>query len=272
MRITVAMLERQYSKLTATMAAEKRVRRNAYFGRNFLINASSLVLITTATKPPDGVYALEMTNVAKRKVTAKAAIFFWSALGVKKIIVADATGQTLLEESEVLLLNNMEVEIEQIEYLQDNRLVIQKGKGYGEGALIKYALQKSQLLKNENSFFKCTGKVYCRNFAEIFDLVQTNNIKNIFWRDALKSSTIDTRFFYVSKDFCNNVLLPVFESIDDKNNTTMEHAVMNAARQRMIQGTSIRPMLSGFSGGMDKPYFDSSLGFLDQNLPCWVSQ
>lgn len=272
MRITVAMLERQYSKLTATMAAEKRVRRNAYFGRNFLINASSLVLITTATKPPDGVHALEMTNVAKRKVTAKAAIFFWSALGVKKIIVADATGQTLLEESEVLLLNNMEVEIEQIEYLQDNRLVIQKGKGYGEGALIKYALQKSQLLKNENSFFKCTGKVYCRNFAEIFDLIQTNNIKNIFWRDALKSSTIDTRFFYVSKDFCNNVLLPVFESIDDKNNTTMEHAVMNAARQRMIQGTSIRPMLSGFSGGMDKPYFDSSLGFLDQNLPCWVSQ
>ena len=271
MRITVAMLERQYSKLTATMTAEKRVRRNAYFGRNFLINASSLVLITTATKPPDGVHALEMTNVAKRKVTAKAAIFFWSALGVKKIIVADATGQTLLEESEVLLLNNMEVEIEQIEYLQDNRLVIQKGKGYGEGALIKYALQKSQLLKNENSFFKCTGKVYCRNFAEIFDLIQTNNIKNIFWRDALKSSTIDTRFFYVSKDFCNNVLLPVFESIDDKNNTTMEHAVMNAARQRMIQGTSIRPMLSGFSGGMDKPYFDSSLGFLDQNLPCWVS-
>lgn len=237
-----------------------------------MINASSLVLITTATKPPDGVHALEMTNVAKRKVTAKAAIFFWSALGVKKIIVADATGQTLLEESEVLLLNNMEVEIEQIEYLQDNRLVIQKGKGYGEGALIKYTLQKSQLLKNENSFFKCTGKVYCRNFAEIFDLIQTNNIKNIFWRDALKSSTIDTRFFYVSKDFCNNVLLPVFESIDDKNNTTMEHAVMNAARQRMIQGTSIRPMLSGFSGGMDKPYFDSSLGFLDQNLPCWVSQ
>lgn len=237
-----------------------------------MINPSSLVLITTATKPPEGVHALEMTNVAKRKVTAKAAVFFWSALGVKKIIVADATGQTLLEESEVLLLNKMEVEIEQIQYLQDNRLVIEKGKGYGEGALIKYALQKSQLLKYENSFFKCTGKVYCRNFAEIFDLIQTNNIKNIFWRDALKSSMIDTRFFYVSKDFCYNDLLPVFADIDDKINITMEHAVMKAARKCMIQGTSIRPMLSGFSGGMDKPYFDSSLGFLDQNLPCWVGQ
>jgi hypothetical protein len=237
-----------------------------------LINVSSLVLITTATQPPEGVHGLEMTNVARRKITAKAAVFFWSALGVKKIVVADATGQTLLEESEVLMLNKMDVEIEQIQYLQDTRLVIQKGKGYGEGALIKYALQKSQLLKNENNFFKCTGKVYCRNIIEIFNLIQANKIQNIFWRDALKSFLIDTRFFYVSKDFCHNVLLPDFEKIDERNNMAMEHVVMKMARERMIPSTSERPMLSGFSGSMDQPYFDSSLGFLDHNLPCWVGQ
>jgi hypothetical protein len=237
-----------------------------------LINASSLVLITTATKPPEGVHGLEMTNVATRKITAKAAVFFWSALGVKKIVIADATGQTLLEEPEMLMLNKMGVEIEQIQYQQDNLFVIQKGKGYGEGALIKNALQKSQLLQHENNFFKCTGKVYCRNFVEIFNLIQANNIKNIFWRDALKGFIIDTRFFYVSKEFCNNVLLPIFENIDDKNNMAMEHVVMKMARERMTQGTSTRPMLSGFSGSMDQPYFDSSLGFLDHNLPCWVGQ
>ena len=97
-------------------------------------NASSLVLITTATKPPEGVYILEMTNVSKRIITAKAAVFFWSALGVKKIVIADATGQTLLDDSEVLMLNQMGVELEQVHYLQDNDLVIKKGKGYGEGA------------------------------------------------------------------------------------------------------------------------------------------
>ena len=237
-----------------------------------MTNASSLILITTATNPPEGVHGLEMTNVAKRKITAKAAVFFWSALGVKKIVVADATGQMLLEESEVLMLNKMNVEFEQIQYLQDNLVVIQKGKGFGEGALSKYALQKSQLIKNENSFFKCTGKVYCRNFVEIFNLIQANNIKNIFWRDALKGFIMDTRFFYVSKEFCNNILLPVFENIDDKNNMAMEHAVMKMARERMTQGAATRPMLSGFSGSMNQPYFDSSLGFLDQNLPCWVSQ
>jgi hypothetical protein len=75
-----------------------------------------------------------MTNVSKRIITAKAAVFFWSALGVKKIVIADATGQTLLDDSEVLMLNQMGVELEQVHYLQDNDLVIKKGKGYGEGA------------------------------------------------------------------------------------------------------------------------------------------
>lgn len=165
--------------------------------------ASSLVLITTATKPPEGIFALEMTNVAKRIITAKAAVFFWSALGVKKIVIADATSQVLLEDSEVLMLNQMNIEIEQIHYQQDNDLIIRKGKGYGEGALIKFALQNSRLLQSADNFFKCTGKVYCRNYLEIFDLIQKNNIQNIFWRELFGNS-VDTRFFMPLRILLNN--------------------------------------------------------------------
>jgi len=237
-----------------------------------LSNVSSLVLITTATKPPHGVFLLEMTNVAKRIITAKAAVFFWSALGVKKIVIADATGQTLLDDSEMLMLNQMDVEVEQIHYLQDNELVIKKGKGYGEGALIKFALQNSKFLQKENNFFKCTGKIYCRNFPEISNIIQKNNIQNIFWRDLFESSKIDTRFFYVSKDFSEKFLVPAYENIDDKNNIYSEHCVLKIAHEQLTQGASLRPMLSGFSGSINQPHFDSSLGYLDRNLPCWVSQ
>ena len=234
-------------------------------------DANNLVLITTATKPPEGVFVLGMTNVAKRIITAKAAVFFWSALGVKKIVIADASGQTLLDDSEVLMLNQMDVEIEQIHYLQDNDLVVRKGKGYGEGALIKFALQNSKFLQSANNFFKCTGKVYCRNFLEIFNMIQQNNIQNIFWRDVFDNS-MDTRFFYASKDFSQKFLIPAYENIDDRNNIMSEHCVLKMAHEHLTQGGSIRPMLSGFSGSLNQPYFDSSMGFLDQNLPCWVSQ
>ncbi len=75
---------------------------------------SSLVLITTALHPPDGIFCLAMTDIAKRRITSKGAVFFWSALGIKKIVVADATGQVLLDSSEVRMLNQIGVEIEQI--------------------------------------------------------------------------------------------------------------------------------------------------------------
>ena len=232
---------------------------------------NSLVLITTATNPPEGVFVLEMTNVATRKITAKAGVFFWAASGVSKIVIADATGQTLLDQSEVLALKQMGVEVEQIHYLQDNDSVLSKGKGYGEGALIKFAIQNSALLKQADSFFKCTGKVYCRNFPEILHMIEQNNIQNIIWRDVF-GNVADTRFFYSSKEFGENFLIPAYENIDDRNGICSEHCVWKIANEHLTQGTSIRPLLSGFSGSLNQPYFDKGMGFLDENFPCWVSQ
>jgi hypothetical protein len=235
-------------------------------------NENSLVLITTAINPPDGVVELKMLDIPKRIITSKAAVFFWSALGVKQIVIADATGQTLLDNSEVQLLNKMGVEVEQINYFQDIKLIIEKGKGQGEGALIKHALLCSKLLQSVSSYYKSTGKVYCRNFIEIFNMIQQNNVSNIFWRDVLNQSIMDTRFFYASKEFSHKFLIPAYENINDRNNIYAEHCIIKVAHDNLTQGTSIRPMLSGFSGSQNQPYFESSLGFLDQNLPCWYSK
>jgi hypothetical protein len=119
------------------------------------------VLITTANKPPKDIPYLQMTNEAMRYITAKASVFFWAALGIEKIVIADATGGFLLDSEETLLLKQMGVDVEQISYCQNEDLIKQKGKGYGEGMLIKFALENSTFLRSENNFFKCTGKVYC---------------------------------------------------------------------------------------------------------------
>ncbi|NBU05398.1 MAG: hypothetical protein EBT39_03500 [Sphingobacteriia bacterium] len=235
-----------------------------------MTSKKSIVLITTATRPPEGVYVLAMTNVSTRKITAKAAVLYWASLGVNQIVIADATGQTLLDSSEIILLSEIGVEIEQINYQQNNHMVIKRGKGYGEGALIKFALQRSELLSKASHFFKCTGKVYCRNFSDIFNLIQRNNLQNIFWKEVFEN-VIDTRFFYTSKNFADNYLLPAYENINDRNNLMSEHCILKVASENLNQVTAIRPLLSGFSGSLNKPYFDASLGFLDNNLPCWVS-
>ena len=161
------------------------------------------VLITTANKPPKDIPFLQMTNVAMRYITAKASVFFWAAHGIEKIVIADATGGCLLDSEEILLLKEIGVDVEQISYCQNEELIKSKGKGYGEGELIKFAIENSIFLKSEINFFKCTGKVYCRNFETVLQMIKQNNIQNIFWRhlgegDSLRSWA-DMRFFYTTK-------------------------------------------------------------------------
>jgi hypothetical protein len=234
----------------------------------------STVLITTATSPPEGMPFLQMTNVAARFITAKAAAFFWAAQGVEQLVIADATGSTLLKEDEVTLLSAMNVAVEQIHYQQDDALITSRGKGYAEGELIKFALNESDFLQNETSFFKCTGKVYCRNFAQIQQTIEAHRIRNIFWKHLgegdITKPWADTRFFYTTKYFCEQYLLPAYMNADD-HTSAAEYFVFNMLNETLPQSKTLRPLLSGFEGGTGHPYFDFSLGALDASCPCWLN-
>ncbi|MDI9333320.1 MAG: hypothetical protein QM533_02985 [Cytophagales bacterium] len=236
---------------------------------------TSTVLITTATSPPAGVPFLNMTNTTARYLTAKAALFFWAGQGVERIVVADATGQCLLTDEEIILLKSMHVEVEQIHYQQDEDLIKLKGKGYGEGLLIQLALEKSVLLKDQTSFFKCTGKIYCRNFDEIRQLIENNHVTNLFWRHLQPNSELrpwaDLRFFYAAKDFCTNHLIPAYLKTEDRKLEVAEQFCFDALQANLVEAKTIRPLLSGFAGWTGKLYSDVTLGELDTSCPCWVN-
>ena len=229
----------------------------------------SPLLITTAIQPPENSYALRMTDTHKRAALTKAAIFFWAGFGIKKIVVADATEKTVLNADDLTNLSTMGVEVEQIQYCQDFRAVIEKGKGYGEGALLDFSIKNSSILRDADHFYKSTGKIFCRNFENIESVLQRNKIENIFWRDSL-NEWIDTRFFHVSKSFCSNFLIPAYRKIDDRKGLWAERVVYELVKQKFTPRRSTRPFLTGFSGTEDKPYLEHHLGFLDEKFPCWI--
>ena len=234
---------------------------------------SSTILITTANKPPDGIPYLQITNVATRYITAKASVFLWAAYGIEKIVIADATGGSLLDEKEINLLKQMRVGVEQISYRQDDELIKLKGKGYGEGELIKFALNNSVFLKNQNNFFKCTGKVFCRNFDQVLKLITKNNIQNIFWRHLGEGNLLkpwaDLRFFYTTREFCEDSVIHAYLKSDDTK-MAAEYLCFNILREKLTAAKTLRPLLSGFSGGTGKQYSDLSFGALDSHCPCWL--
>ncbi len=234
------------------------------------------VLITTANNPPGGLPFLKMTDPVLRVIAAKAALYFWVAQGIQQIVLADATGTNLLTEYEWEEIDKTETRIEQINYAQASESVIKYGKGYGEGKLIEYAVDHSELLGKVECFFKCTGKVYVRNFPEIAAAIRKHNMSSLFWKHIGDDGTAmkpwaDCRFYYTSKGFARKHLIPAYLASDDSV-TVCENQIYEALNRNMEIGRSIRPFIAGYAGGTGEAYFDSSMGFLDGNYPCWIEK
>jgi hypothetical protein len=234
------------------------------------------VLITTANNPPDGVPYLQMTDPVMRTIAAKAALYFWVTQGVEQIVLADATETNLLSAHEEAELDRSETRIEQINYRQDSEAIARKGKGYGEGKLIEYAINNSELLAREEYFFKCTGKVYVRNFPVFVEAIKANNISSLFWRwihdSSLSRLDVDCRFYFTSKRFARSHLLPAYLESNDINGVFCEDRIREALDRNMQVGRSVRPLLTGYAGSTGAPYYDPSLGSLDYEFPCWVTK
>jgi hypothetical protein len=154
-------------------------------------------------------------------------------------------------------------------------VVVARGKGYAEGELILFALGSSRQLRDANSFIKCTGKVYCSNYQKVLETIEGGGIKNIFWNfvDArgLNPHWVDTRFYYVQKQFFVRELYPVYNACDDSV-TAIEYDLKKVLDLKLHRYTSTKPILHGVSGGAAEFYEDLRLGDLDLNFPCWANK
>lgn len=231
------------------------------------------LLITSAIAPPVNTPLLRMCDRNMRAIATKAAIFFWVAQGQKSIVICDSTGSSVLRDEELASIRNLDVEVEQIAYQQDDALVVQRGKGFAEGQLIKFAVAHSALLIRSGHFFKCTGKMFCRNFAAICDLIAKNNIATMFWKlhehALVDRNLVDARFFYTSIADFHRFVLPAYAQSSEAQ--ILEHQLSVSLSAHLSKGAGRRPLLSGFSGGLGAQCQEHYLGELDLTYPCWYS-
>jgi len=237
----------------------------------YKVKMNTNLLITTSLDPPKSTPYLKMLGEAKRTLTSKAALYFWASIGVDKIIIADCNGKALLDINEISLIKELGIEIEQISYLQDNKVVEEKGKGYGEGALIDFALNNSELLRNEEYFYKCTGKLYCHNFTNIHKIISENKIKTILWNNENDSTNqVDTRFFYTNHNFCKKYLIPAYKNVNDRQDKWAEHCCYEFANKTLFPAITQKPIICGFSGTFNTHYKHSFDNKENGSFKCWV--
>jgi len=177
----------------------------------------------------------------------------------------------------------------ELEILQvsDSPKTCLQGKGYGEGDLIRQALEKSEILRTSNDFFKITGKLYALKSEAIFNgegegefYLSSSNPKNTsavtrrviaplygssegcrilaFLRRWLRipwglvaacpSGWIDTRFYRVRRDFYLETLLRSHERVQDALGYTLENAFFDDLQNKSVRFIAQQPIIIGTSG------------------------
>lgn len=214
-----------------------------------------------------------MTDTARRQVATKASVFFWAAVGVDNLVIADGTNTEVLTPEDIRQIEALGVNTEQLRFRQNERILFERGKGVAEGELIDFAISHSRLLEGTEFFYKCTGKLFCRNFPDISALIAKNTLKSIFWQEKILSNTplgVDTRFFYTSKAFFRERLLPGYRQANDFEGRPVEITVTETLNRHCKYRRSKRPFLTGFSGGHNRQYREVSYGDMDSRYPCWI--
>lgn len=237
------------------------------------MNNPSLV-ITTAISPNINIKNLALKDESIRKWSTKSAIYAWLALGIKKIILVDATNKDIFSEIEMNSFKKHKVEIEQIKYSQNSVDIVKYGKGFGEALLLKYAIENSLLLQQSNSFYKCTGKLNVPNFWDINSIIENNNLNALFWRwsdsvQNLFNRYADTRFYWINKQIFINEFLPAFLSTNEEIGRIIESQAYEVCERIMTKGTTIKPIFNGLAGGDAKMIVPENFGSIDNSFPCW---
>jgi hypothetical protein len=148
----------------------------------------------------------------------------------------------------------------------DQEQVRLKGKGYGEGEIIKYALEHSELLATANSFAKCTGKLWVENYRSCQKAY--NGTAGFSHFGSMAVTAVDTRFFIVRKEFYRSKLLGSHAECDDLGGKYLENVYCDSLRgmPRKDWMLSTYPNIRGVSGTSGQEYRCGNLKRLGKNL------
>lgn len=172
-----------------------------------------------------------------------------------KIVFCENSNYKIDTDEFVKLASNANKKFEYLTFAGDTYQSNKKGKGYGEGEIVKFAIAKSKLLADEKKFFKITGRLKVLN---IDSLVQNTNRNYFMIRRNLKQ--VDTRIYCIDKEIFLKILVNTYVHVDDNNGRYLEHVYYDALKTNKVRFRTFyhRPLFSGVSGTTGKKYDDKA--------------
>ena len=151
---------------------------------------------------------------------------------------------------------NFGKQLEILSFKGDYRNIQQKGKGFGEGEIIRYALDKSELLRQCDCFYKLTGRLIVKNMDKILAATSQKSCFIYYPKTIYKISKdhIETYFYKAEKSLYINNLTDAYQEVDERHFQYLEHVFYHRLSKTGLRSFNTVPLISGFSGTSGDAY------------------
>jgi hypothetical protein len=164
--------------------------------------------------------------------------------------------------------------IECLFFENDQRAVIERGRGYGEGEIVRYAIEHSREINAAGAFAKCTSKLWVENYQDCMRYWNGSGVfkgvfDNVFSALAkTKFVYIDTRFYLVTVDFYKRYFLYAHHGINPSTGYGLEDCFHAVFLERKLAGYLLPspPVVCGVGGGIGKYYKNTAVRRFKERL------
>ena len=222
------------------------------FEKNFLGEELPPILFTSSVEAMDDTVLLR--DQRARIFHTLEAIKIWEKIAPHcKFVICDGSGYDFTDVIDAMFPN---LDVECLAFYNDFDEVKLRGKGFGEGEIILYALMHSRHLKDSKFFVKCTARLWVNNFQACIQewngrFLCKAYFSNVF---SFKSTTleyVDTRFYIADKLFYIQNFSHIHKNLNATKGLNLEEIFLKIINERGIKNFIFKgsPMISGMSGG-----------------------
>ena len=232
------------------------------------------LIMTTAVNSSDP--CLTIRNSGERVFQLHCSLVSWiTSSRVDNIILCDNSAPDNDYAGIAALAQSYGKKFEALSFRGDSARVVTHGKGFGEGEIIRHALENSSLIKESGSFYKVTGRVFIENFDAIcaleaghevvFDL-SILPVKKIAWKllAALPGAGtlltnngfgfVKTIFYKCSVAYYRRHLLHCHGEVDSRKHFLLENRMFLPIIRHGYRPFAIQPDYVGYCAGTGELY------------------
>jgi hypothetical protein len=242
------------------------------------------LIVTSAIHPSKSVPYLRLTAPQQRLFQTYCSLICWiRQRHITNIVLCDNTGTDHAFSGLTALAERHNKTLEILVFGGNHEETCLRGKGYGEGEIMKHVIEHSRLLKENTAFYKITGRIFVEEFEAIHNAHRDKSVvflprmatwQKMLFRSAYKcpllaacwkrvwKGPVATVFYKCTTQYYANNLIDRFRRVDDHRGYYLEHAFVDPLKKNGFDVFSARPRLVGRRGTSDVLY--GNLDYTDE--------